>query len=151
MRFINKVCNLTKEEFLKRLEKYEAIDMPKPLNFFAEYEDPRIGIHVRTGSDRIMGYYEDGHYTRTEKLQSGKNYFWLKVLEKEGKTTVRGIVVFSPAFALIAFATFVFSLITITEERIPGFAFLVLIFCLLGGFVYKEQREICDIIYRLIE
>lgn len=137
MRFINKVCNLTKEEFIKRLEKYEAIDMPNPLNFFAKYEDPRIGIHVRTGSDRIMGYYEDGHYTRTEKLQSGKNYFWLKVLEKEGKTTVRGIVVFS--------------LITITEERIPGFAFLVLIFCLLGGFVYKEQREICDIIYRLIE
>ncbi len=112
------------------------------------YSSPRVGLHIYKTRKGYSGYYESGKGSR-DSLNYIKNWFKLKIKDKNGKRIVSGYAYFFPwLFPIVYLGCFIDF---IASGRIIYTALLTAIasmFYLL--FTVSEQGLICNYIGKLV-
>lgn len=109
MKFVNLKCDLTESKIISNLKKeanyfYEGKDAFGQWDL-ADFDKSKTGIHVsyKPEKKKICAYYESGE--KVNFLFPIVKVFNGKIVEKEGKLSIKGIVKMSPMYNLTAILT----------------------------------------------
>ncbi len=147
----------SKDEIFKAFMPYYEVEKHEPFSladeFMGEYLSSHTGIHSYLYYDKgvIKGYYETGELISrkgNEYLTTFKSWFAIKVVEKDGKTKIRGWTFFAPGLSvlfLIELAVIIWKSLT-NPIDIIGWGFIAVIFCWIFVPAIKEQNYMYDVI-----
>lgn len=153
----------SKDEIFRAFMPYNEVEKHEPFSlideFMGEYLSSHTGIHSYLNYDNgvIKGYYETGELISQrgggECLTTFKSWFRVKVIEKNGKTRIRGWTFFAPGLSLMFlfhFALIIWKSLTNLIDII-GWAIIALVLCWTYVPAIKEQIYMYDVISKVCE
>ncbi|MBQ7131834.1 MAG: hypothetical protein IJO29_04615 [Oscillospiraceae bacterium] len=152
----------SKDEIFKAFMPYNEIEKHEPFSlideFMGEYLSSHTGIHSYLNYEKgvIKGYYETGELISRKGdkyLTTFKSWFAIKVVEKDGKTKIRGWTFFAPGLSVL----FLIELAVIIRKSLTnpidiiGWGFIAIILCWIFVPAIKEQNYMYDVISKVCE